>query len=119
MMPDSSFSTNLVLQPQRCLTYVKDTYSPQKLEDASVECWKAMWERHSDISKPDEMKACLALQFTPQQVEEIMQAANSSLVKAKLLSVTDRALASGAYGCPWFEVTNAQGQKEPFFGSDR
>jgi glutathione S-transferase kappa 1 len=98
---------------------VKDNYSPQKLEDASVECWKAMWERHSDISKPEEMKACLALHFTPQQVEEIMQAANSSPVKSKLLSVTDRALASGAYGCPWFEVTNARGRKEPFFGSDR
>jgi len=101
------------------MTYVKDNYSPEKLEIASNECWKAMWERHSDISKPDQMKACLSLHFTPQEVDTIMKAASSAPVKEKLLAVTDQALASGAYGCPWFEVTNDQGVKEPFFGSDR
>jgi len=25
----------------------------------------------------------------------------------------------GAFGCPWFWVTNLEGKSEPFFGSDR
>jgi hypothetical protein len=25
----------------------------------------------------------------------------------------------GAFGCPWFWVTNSEGKSEPFFGSDR
>lgn len=25
----------------------------------------------------------------------------------------------GAFGCPWFWVTNREGKGEPFFGSDR
>jgi glutathione S-transferase kappa 1 len=78
-----------------------------------------MWKRHSDLSKPGEMKNCLSLHFDSQEVDQIMQAANSAPVKEKLLASTDRALAVGAYGCPWFEVTNQEGVKEPFFGSDR
>jgi hypothetical protein len=106
------------LQPQRCLTYVKDNYPESKLEAAALECSKAIFDLNSDISKPDEMRACLS-RVTGLDVEKIMEAAASPPVKAKLLDMTSKALAAGAYGCPWFEVTNGQGTKEPFFGSDR
>lgn len=103
----------------RCLTFVKDNYPAQKLELASLECWKALWERHSDLSKPEEMRKCLEVNFDKEDVEKIIEAAGSAPVKGKLLETTDKALESGAYGCPWFEATNSKGIKEPFFGSDR
>ena len=101
------------------MTFVKDKYPAEKLEAASLELWVTMWEEHMDLSKPDLMRKCLGRHFTPEQVDEIMTAANTSVVKEKLLATTDRALQSGAFGCPWYEVTNSQGTKEPFFGSDR
>jgi len=77
------------------------------------------WKEHIDVGKPDAMAKCLARHFGQEQVKEILTAANSPQVKGALLDMTDRALESGAYGCPWWEVTNASGKKEPFFGSDR
>jgi glutathione S-transferase kappa 1 len=97
---------------------VKDNYPPSQLEAAAIECSKALYNTNSDISKPNEMGECLS-KCEGLDVERIIEAANSPPIKAKLLETTDKALASGAYGCPWFEVTNGQGVKEPFFGSDR
>jgi glutathione S-transferase kappa 1 len=79
-----------------------------------------MWQLEEDLSKPDIMRQCLARAFeSASDVDKIMDAAATKEVKDKLLAVTDDALASGAYGCPWFVVENAEGKKEPFFGSDR
>ena len=39
-------------------------------------------------------------------------------VKKMLLANSDRAVASGAFGIPWFECTNSQGEVESFFGVD-
>jgi glutathione S-transferase kappa 1 len=97
---------------------VKDNYPSSMLEAAAQECSKALYNSNSDISKPDEMRACLS-RCDGLDVEKTMEAAGSPPVKAKLLDTTEKALVSGAYGCPWFEVTNGQGVKEPFFGSDR
>jgi glutathione S-transferase kappa 1 len=101
------------------LTYIKDKFSDEMLETASVECWKMLWQEERDISKPEIMQECLSRNFSPVEVGKIMQAANSPDVKSKLLATTDAALEMGAYGSPWFMVTNAHGEKEPFFGSDR
>jgi len=109
----------LSLLPQRCLTYIKTAYSPEKLEKATLEVWRSMWQKDEDVSKPELMQACLARAFSPADVEKIMKAASTSEVKNGLLATTDKALEQGAYGCPWFEVTNGDGLKQPFFGSDR
>ena len=78
-----------------------------------------MWQNEEDVSKPEIMKICLARAFPPADVEKIMKAVSTPEVKDGLLATTDKALEQGAYGCPWFEVTNGDGVKEPFFGSDR
>lgn len=39
-------------------------------------------------------------------------------VKKMLLANTERAVASGAFGLPWFECTNSKGDVESFFGVD-
>lgn len=57
--------------------------------------------------------------FTKQQVEEIMKGTETAEVKEALKNATQEALDKGAFGNPWFWVTNGKGRGEPFFGSDR
>lgn len=81
--------------------------------------WKILWQDGIDISKPENMLQCLERTFTPDEAAEIMQASSTPEVKSKLLATTDEVLANGAFGSPWFMVTNSKGIREPFFGSDR
>jgi 2-hydroxychromene-2-carboxylate isomerase len=39
-------------------------------------------------------------------------------IKSLLTSNTDKAFQSGAFGLPWFECTNTEGQTEGFWGID-
>ncbi|KAJ3474410.1 hypothetical protein NLG97_g9858 [Lecanicillium saksenae] len=55
--------------------------------------------------------------FSPADVDKIMN--GRAAFKDSVKKVTDEALAKGAFGAPWIWVTNAKGQEEPFFGSDR
>jgi 2-hydroxychromene-2-carboxylate isomerase len=48
-----------------------------------------------------------------------MHATTTKEIKDLLSSVTKEALDKGAFGAPWFWVTNDVGASEPFFGSDR
>ena len=58
--------------------------------------------------------------FTKSQVVDIMQAASTSKYKEALTATTKLAYEKlGAYGAPWFWITNDKGVSEPFFGSDR
>lgn len=101
------------------MVYVNENFPKAKYEDAFKELWVAMWEQQMDLSKPDLMSQALSRHFEPGQVEEIMKGANSAEYKQKLLDNTQKALDSGAFGCPWFMVKNGKGKEEPFFGSDR
>jgi len=109
----------LSLLPQRCMTLIKEQYPSDKYEAVFGDLWDRMWGQHWDLSKPDKMAECLARHFNPEEVKKIMGGANGPAIKQKLLDTTQKALDSGAFGCPWFEVTNKEGVKEPFFGSDR
>lgn len=48
-----------------------------------------------------------------------MKAGGEQQWKDKLTVNTKEVLDQGAFGAPWFWVTNEQGKEEPFFGSDR
>jgi len=114
-----SFFPIMSLLPQRALIYIKDNYPQEKYEEVFVQTWVRMWEQHWDISKPEKLAELLASLFSEQDVRNILEAANTTEVKQKLNAVTKLALDSGAFGCPWYLVTNSSGKKEPFFGSDR
>ncbi|KAF2430299.1 thioredoxin-like protein [Tothia fuscella] len=109
----------LSLLPQRAITFIKSSYPQSKFEDTFCDLWKAMWENHDDLSKPKKMIDLLSKRFEPDDVKKIMEGANKPEIKQELNEKTKQALDSGAFGCPWFEVTNTNGKKEPFFGSDR
>ncbi|KAL7960741.1 hypothetical protein V8C34DRAFT_320831 [Trichoderma compactum] len=55
--------------------------------------------------------------FTEEEVEKIMKARGG--MKDVLMATTQRAVDQGAFGAPWIWVTNAKGEQEPCFGSDR
>jgi glutathione S-transferase kappa 1 len=109
----------LTRKPQRCMVYIKETFSKEKYEAAFLELWVSMWEEQNDISKPEKMAEALARHFTPEDVKNIMASASTPEYKQKLNDNTQRALDKGAFGAPWFWVRNHQGEEEPFFGSDR
>lgn len=78
-----------------------------------------MWERGIDVSKPELLASVLSKRFSESQVREIIDLANSPEYKQLLNDKTKEALDRGAFGCPWYWVTNSKGEEEPFFGSDR
>jgi len=101
------------------MCFIKDNYPRDKFEAAFAELWIAMWKELMNLEKPEIMKKALLRHFSPEQVKEIMESANSPKYKQKLLDNTKMVLEAGAFGCPWFMVTNHKGVTEPFFGSDR
>jgi len=101
------------------MCYVKDNFPRCNFEAAFAELWITMWKEQMNLEKPEIMKEALLRHFSPVQVKEIMEGANNPKYKQKLLDNTKIALEAGAFGCPWFVVTNSKGVTEPFFGSDR
>ena len=76
--------------------------------------------RMRTVSPLTTTQANLLQNFTPEETEKILAGANSPEYKAKLTAATKNVVEErGAFGCPWYWVTNAEGMAEPFFGSDR
>jgi len=111
----------LSILPQRAMWYIKDHYPNDKFETAFIALFPALWiPPQSDLSKVENFRAHLLQNFTPQETESIIAGANSPEYKEKLTAITKKVVEEqGAFGCPWYWVTNAQGKGEPFFGSDR
>ena len=101
------------------MCYIKDNFPQEKFEAAFAELWIAMWKDQMNLENPEIMKETLLRHFSQEQVKGIMEATTSPEYKQKLSDNTKTALKAGAFGCPWFAVTNSKGVTEPFFGSDR
>jgi len=78
-----------------------------------------MWRSGHDISAPDALAAALQAHFSEQETKAVLERASQKEWKDELSAKTKEALERGAFGCPWFWVTNGKGVAEPFFGSDR
>jgi 2-hydroxychromene-2-carboxylate isomerase len=106
------------LLPQRVLVYIKAQHS-QGFIETFLDIFTEMWQKGVDVSKPELLRKVLERRFSHSQAQDIMSQANSPAYKQALNDNTKEALDRGAFGCPWYWVTNAKGQEEPFFGSDR
>jgi len=114
------FFPMLSILPQRCMIYVKDTFSQEQYELAYLTLWENCFVKHIDISNPVNMAQALNEHFTKSQVVDILKAASTPRYKEALTATTKLAYEKlGAYGAPWFWITNDNGVSEPFFGSDR
>lgn len=84
--------------------------------------FNAMWiPPNVNITIVDDFRSTIATTtlFTDEEVDAIVTATNEKQWKDCLLANTQKILDQGAFGAPWFWVQNAEGEEEPFFGSDR
>lgn len=98
---------------------VKARFSKDRYEAVFKGLWVAMWEQGHDLSKPPIMKEVLMRHFSADETDGILESASDPAVKKQLNEETQAVVDRGAFGCPWFFVTDAEGKTEPFFGSDR
>ncbi|KAL7950428.1 thioredoxin-like protein [Trichoderma barbatum] len=128
--PPDLMSVSHTVSPLRALHYIKANYPQATFLAAFESCFMAFWTPPNVDLKPEEnLRAVLQgatekpgkkdskKLFTEDEVEKILKARGG--MKDVLMATTQRAVDQGAFGAPWFWVTNAKGEQEPFFGSDR
>ncbi|KAL7789883.1 thioredoxin-like protein [Trichoderma ceciliae] len=128
--PSDLLAVSLTVSPLRALHYIKANHPRATFLAALEACFIAFWTPPNTSLIPEEnLRAVLQgakekpgksdskKLFTEEEVEKIMQ--GRSGMKDVLLATTKRAVDQGAFGTPWIWVTNAKGEEEPFFGSDR
>ncbi|OAA33134.1 Thioredoxin-like fold protein [Moelleriella libera RCEF 2490] len=129
----------------RALLFIKATYPPHVFLSAFYHLLYRFWTApNADVVADDDLAALLAEAtelplpvtaatslpptagggrggkrlFGRDEVARIMD--GRAGMKKKLVEDTTRLVEEGgAFGCPWFLVTNAKGSVEPVFGSDR
>ncbi|RDW84710.1 hypothetical protein BP6252_02300 [Coleophoma cylindrospora] len=119
-VPD--FFPPLTLLPQRALCYIKAKFPAEVFEKAYLALFNAMWvPPNVNVTVPEEFRSTVAEMnlFNDKEVDEIVHAPTEKEWKDCLLANTQKVLDQGAFGAPWFWVKNAEGNEEPFFGSDR
>ncbi|KAL2006988.1 hypothetical protein VTN00DRAFT_8426 [Thermoascus crustaceus] len=108
----------LTLGVQRALCAIS-LLSPHKLTSAIDALYHSFWvDANTAIGKPEGFMPVLERVLGKEGAEEVLRASNEPKVKALLASNTDKAMASGAFGLPWFECTNSKGATEGFWGVD-
>ncbi|KAL1302257.1 hypothetical protein AAFC00_002678 [Neodothiora populina] len=107
----------LTLQIMRVLCAVQIAH-PQKLTEAFDKLYEGMWVHGNAVHKPEVFSGVLAEVLGSVESKAVIAKAGEKEVKDLLLRKTDACLAEGAFGLPWFSATNAQGQKECFWGFD-
>ena len=101
------------------MLYIKDNYPQERYLAQFGELWQSYWREHQDISKPETMKQCLKRNFSDSEADDIIKGGTSPKYKKLLTDETARLVEKGAFGAPWYFVTDKEGKEEPFFGSDR
>ena len=103
------------------MLYVKDNYTREQFEKAFEFLWDYSFDPnyHIDISKPENMAKWLAETLPKEDIPKILEAAKKPKYKDLLSAQTKKAVELGAFGAPFFWLTNDQGVSEPLFGSDR
>jgi glutathione S-transferase kappa 1 len=114
-----SFFPILSVVPQRAMLVVKDRHPQEAFEKCFVSTWEYSFMTHIDISKLENLAKLLSEHFDEGEVKEILRLMGTKEYKDKLTANTKKALDLGAFGAPWFWLTNNKGEQEPLFGSDR
>lgn len=112
---------------QCTLQYIKSNYPESVYLSAMQSLFDGFWTPpHMDMNKVDDITqnlskaVCLNDGKTLFNGHDLMLIANGlSSARAKVKEETNRAFSLGAFGTPWFWVTNNEGQSDVFFGSDR
>ncbi|KAI0145251.1 thioredoxin-like protein [Xylariaceae sp. FL1272] len=104
----------VTLHPMRALSCVEDQ---GKLVKLLARFWDDFFVHHKPIAERDVFEGVFRdILGEEEGGRAIAEAATKG--KATLLANTDRAFAAGAFGIPWFECTNGQGETDSFWGVD-
>ncbi|KAF4121198.1 DSBA-like thioredoxin domain [Geosmithia morbida] len=125
--PDSFLETrSFTASPQRAMLYVKANYPARTFHAVLARLFSAMWiPPHVNVCSDEGLARVLAEAvasdgepvFTDHDVRAVLD--GRAGLKDSLASQTNKAVDQGAFGAPWFWVTNAKGETDGFFGSDR
>ena len=117
--PAPDFFPILSILPQRCMIYVKDHYPQETFEQTVLQLWVHLFNKATDISRPEHLSQALAEHIDAKDVPTILAAADTPKYKQALTDNTQKAMDRGAFGAPWLWVSNRHGESQPFFGADR
>ena len=108
----------VTIHVQRALCAV-EIAQPANLADCYDALYQSFWvEGNGNIGKPQGFGPILERVLGKDGAAEIMQQATSPEAKKRLIDNSDRAFQSGAFGAPWWECTNEEGEQEWFWGVD-
>ncbi|KAL6716501.1 hypothetical protein ACLMJK_006068 [Lecanora helva] len=106
------------IQVQRVLSSIAVLY-PERLGDTIATLYYLSFAERQEISTPESLRPILSQIFGDKSNDILVKAwATSTEIKNLLAAKTDEALAQGAFGLPWYAATNAEGEKEYFWGFD-
>ncbi|KAJ5810297.1 2-hydroxychromene-2-carboxylate isomerase [Penicillium pulvis] len=115
-MPDGFPIKTLAVQRALCSVAQK---APTKLASVIEALYHSLWvERNSKIGEPEGFAPILEAILGKQSTQEILSDTTQADIKAFLNANTDQAFKVGAFGLPWFECTDTNGNTEGFWGVD-
>lgn len=76
----------------------------------------AYWSNGINIAKAEGIAKALEGIFPDDEIKQIIQKAVSPENKQRVIELTK---SSGAFGAPWIQAVNSQGQRRDWFGNDR
>ncbi|KAJ5949179.1 2-hydroxychromene-2-carboxylate isomerase [Penicillium verhagenii] len=106
------------LPVQRALCVIAQK-APASLPSVIDALYCSIWiDRNSKVGEPEGFTPILETLLGKQATHEVLSAMGQADIKAMLNSNTDKAFKVGAFGLPWFECTDANGNTEGFWGVD-
>lgn len=125
--PKNFLSMSLTTSPMRALHHIKAAYPEETFLDAAASLFQQLWRPpHVNLTLDENLARALleatggaagTSLFTADEVVDIMASRDAS--KDALKANTEEAVKRGAFGAPWLWATNAKGEGQAFFGSDR
>jgi 2-hydroxychromene-2-carboxylate isomerase len=108
----------LTLQVQRVLAALQLS-APDSLLPALDVLYHVFWvEGNLDVSKPEVFRPVLERAVGEVIAERVIAEGEGEEAKKQLTENTDIAFKKGAFGLPWFECVNEEGEEEGFWGFD-
>lgn len=107
------------LAVMRLLRVVRDQ-SPGQLEIATRKLWETAFETHVGLEGLELItKALTPHPFSPETLEEYLEISSSPENKLGLKAEAHALVGQGAFGLPWIEARQPNGERLSLFGSDR
>ncbi|KAF2499177.1 HCCA isomerase/glutathione S-transferase kappa [Lophium mytilinum] len=110
------FPINTILI-QRTLTALSVSH-PDLIPAAIAALYQAFWVEFDHPEKPENLLRILSAAVGEAAATEAVEKSGSKEVKDGLMKRTEESFAEGAFGLPWFIVTNSKGETESFWGFD-